>query len=63
MPDVIRPPHPMFHVHDPHPLLHGLVVLVICALFVVAFVVSIMPGALGHSDAQARSEPPARVHG
>jgi hypothetical protein len=51
----LRQPHPLFHVHDPHPVLHGLGVLLICAMFVVAFVVSIVPGAPAPAPSVSRA--------
>jgi len=45
--------HPAFHVHDRHPMLHGLPVLVLCLAFLVAFLFSVVPGVsslLGHAE-------------
>jgi len=46
MPNVIRQPRPMFRVHDAHPMLHGLAVLIVCAAFLTAFFLSVLPGVL-----------------
>ena len=61
MPTVMRSPHPSFRVHDRHPALHGLAWLVLCLVVVVAFLASVMPGALGPApspDGAERSAPP-----
>lgn len=44
MPTVIQHAHPVFQVHDRHPALHGLPVVLLCLAFVVAFLLSVMPG-------------------
>jgi hypothetical protein len=44
MPTVMQHPHPMFHVHDRHPALHSLPVVLLSLAFVVAFILSVMPG-------------------
>jgi hypothetical protein len=38
--------HPVFRVHDRHPLLHGLPVILLCLAFIIAFLASVMPAAL-----------------
>jgi hypothetical protein len=38
--------HPVFRVHDRHPLLHGLPVILLCLAFIIAFISSVMPAAL-----------------
>jgi len=44
MPTVMQRPHPMFHVHDRHPALHSLPVVLLSLAFVVAFLLSVIPG-------------------
>ena len=38
--------HPVFRVHDRHPLLRGLPLILLCLAFVIAFLASVMPAAL-----------------
>jgi hypothetical protein len=60
MATVMRPSHPSFRIHDRHPLLHGLTWLILCLVVVVAFLASVMPGALGPApspDGAERSAP------
>jgi hypothetical protein len=46
MPNVIHQSQPMFRVHDQHPMLRGLAVLLAAALFLAVFFLSVMPGVL-----------------
>jgi hypothetical protein len=53
MSTVMKQQHPAFHVHDRHPMLHGLPVLLLCLAFLVAFLFSVVPGVgslLGHAE-------------
>jgi len=56
MPTVMHQSHPLFHVHDRHPLLHGLPVVLLCLAFVLAFLFSVMPGVVGLLDPAASQE-------
>ena len=42
MPMVLRRSHLAFHVHDRHPLLKGLPLVVLCLAFIIAFMASVM---------------------
>jgi len=63
MPTVMQHPDPMFHVHDRHPALHSIPVVLLSLAFVVAFMLSVMPGVIEllnppAPQAQAAAEAP-----
>ena len=42
MPKTMNQPHPQFQVHDRHPALRGVAVLILGLVFVVAFLASVV---------------------
>jgi hypothetical protein len=57
MPTVIHQAHPLFQVHDRHPLLHGLPVVLLCLAFMLAFLYSVLPEVAGLLGPGAGLEP------
>jgi hypothetical protein len=52
--------HPQFQIHDRHPALHGLAVLILALGFVAAFLATVTPGALAPTTGADTVTAPAR---
>ncbi len=53
MPTAMNRSQPAFHLHDRHPLLHGLPLLLLCLAFLLGFLFSVIP------EVSQLLEPPA----